>query len=249
MIYHILSGVAAVLVLGGVASAGVISLAGPADPDSRISEFDLTGSFSQIDRGDGGPGDADGGYDVADGSGPFNGFAVDVFPKETAFDLGSLTFDDSGATGIGTEVFPVTAIDLGAFYDSASATTDVSGVGLELLYGPTFFQFGGLDSSDTITFVDGAITSVDLSIDASVLIGFGSATLTSFDGSFSITGDRFALAIDETEFNVPFVFGTAPQSRVAVDIRGRVAAIPAPGTAVLLSVAGAAGARRIRRTV
>lgn len=228
-----------------------ISLAGEADGSSRISEFDLTGAFAQIDFGDGGPGDADGAYSVADETGPF-GSALDVFPNETNFGVGNLMFDDSTLTGFGVETLTIGAIDLGQLFTPASLTSDISGVALSNFFfsAPVDFVFGSLDASDTVTFTDGVLTSIDLSIDASFLVDLTFAGQgRSFDGAFSISGNRFSLFIDETEFNVPTVFGVAPQSRIVVDISGTVAAvIPAPGAAAFLAVAGAFAARRRRVT-
>jgi len=229
------------------AAAQTVDLASTARGDSRISEFDLTGAFAQINFGDGGPGDADGAYSVVDNSGPF-GSALDVFPNESAFGLGNLTYDDSGFTGVGVEVLSVTTLDLGQLFTPGSSATDISGVDLSNFFfsAPVNFAFGPLDTGDTLTFTDGVLTSIDVSIDASFIVDLTFAGQpTSFDGTFSITGNQFSLFIDETEFDVPTAFGTAPQSRFLADINGRVdAVIPAPGAVAVFGAAGAFGARR-----
>lgn len=237
----------ALLASGGVAQT--IDLAGAADGASRISEFNLTGAFAQIDFGDGGTGDADGAYSLVDDSGPL-GTALDVFPSETNFGVGSLSFDNASFTGAGVETLPVTAIDLAQLFTANSPTSDISGVNLSNFFfsTPVNFAFGAVDASDTVTFTDGVLTAIDLVIDASFTFDLAlSGQPTSFEGSFSIAGNRFSLFIDDTEFDVPTVFGTFPQSRVLIDIAGTVdAVIPAPGVATVLAMPGLLIARRRR---
>lgn len=230
------------------ASGGVISLAGIADGASRIAEYDLTGSFAQINFGDGSPGDSDGLYSIVDPTIQFG--SIDLFPGERSFGLGGLTYDAAGVTGSGVETVAVTGIDLGQLWAAGSATTDISDVALGLFFfeAPRAFSFGPLDANDTVTFVDGVLTSIDLEIDAALSLDltFGGDPVT-WDGSFTISGSEFSLFIDETEFDVPTAFGTQPQSRLVVDIGGTITAVPSPGAAGLAGVFACAIVRRRRR--
>ncbi|MEM9066056.1 MAG: hypothetical protein AAGB51_11260 [Planctomycetota bacterium] len=242
------SGLVLALCMAGVSHAGMVSLEGTANGSSRISEFNLTGAFAQIDFGDGSPGDADGAYLIGSEAGPL-GTNLDIFPNETSFGVGSLSFDDSGISGSGTETVAATAIDLSALWAPGSSSTDISAVALSDFFfsAPAFFTFGPLDASDTVTFVDGAIDSVNLEIDASFSLFLSStAGPTVFNGTFSIVGDQFSLLIDETLSDVQTDFGVFPESRLRIDISGTVSAIPAPGTG-LLGLALCGGALRRRR--
>ncbi|MEM8756686.1 MAG: hypothetical protein AAGF47_02765 [Planctomycetota bacterium] len=227
--------------LVGTASGQTIDLAATAATDGRIAEYQITGSFAEIGL------DPDGLYDVNDPGTQFQ--AIDLFPNEAAFGLGALSYDNSALAGVGTETVPVTGIDLSSLWSSGSATTDISDAALGLWFfdAPRSFQFGALDAADTVTFVNGVIQSVNLTIDASFVVDYSFAgAATAYDGVFSITGDTFALAIDEIEFDVQTFLGPVPASRFELDISGRIASIPAPGTAAGLALAGLLATRRRR---
>lgn len=232
----------------GWAPAQSVSLAGTATGSSQIAEFDLTGAFSQIDFGDGTPGDSDGLFNVAN---PSQAFAsVDMFPNEQSFGIGSLTYDIGSVTGVGVETVAATGIDLGLLWAIGSATTDISDValGLQFFDAPTSFVFGALDGGDTLTFTDGVLTSIDIEITAAFIVDYSFAgAATSYDGTFAISGNAFSLFIDESVGNIPTAFGPAPQSRFLADISGTIdSVVPAPGAATLFGFAGLAGFRRRR---
>ncbi|MEO0512563.1 MAG: hypothetical protein AAF108_06655 [Planctomycetota bacterium] len=229
-------------------SGQTVSLAGTADGTGRIAEFNITGSFSQIDLGDGGPNDNDGFFNVDNPSQMFG--AGNMFPNEQAFGIGSLGFDAGSVTGVGIETVAATGIDLSSLWSSGSATSDISDAALRAQFfeAPTSFVFGALDGADTLTFTDGALTSIDISITASFVVDYTFAGApTSYDGTFSISGNRFALFIDETEFDVQTAFGPQPQSRFLADVRGTVAAVvPAPYSAAPIAMGGLLAGRRRR---
>lgn len=233
--------------VAGSAAAQTIDLAGVADGDSRISEFQATASYAQINLGSGAPGDADGLYSTVDDA-PFG--VVDVFPNETAFGIGDLTYDVGAVTGSGVETVAVTAIDLSDLWSAGSSTTDISGAAFGLWFGgfPTDFVFGAVDGSDTVTFTDGVLTSIDLEIDASFQLdttGVGGPVAT-WDGTFSISGADFALAIDDIFFGLPTFTGPVDSQFVA-DITGTINAVPAPSGALgVLGLALVGTARRRR---
>ena len=230
----------ALVAITATSHADVLPLAGPADPGSHMAEFELTGSWAQIDFGDGTPGDGDGFYDVNNLSHQWGG-DVDVFPNETAFTLGTLTFDTGSLTNIGVETVPVTALDLSGLWAPGSATTDISDVALADWYfnQPHSLSFGPLDAADRVTFSDGNLISVDLSVSADLNVDLTAMFLpnATYSGTFEIAGDAYALMIDDS----------SPGNRVLVNITGRVSAIPEPGSALLLGTLALAGCRRIRR--
>lgn len=233
--------------LPGVALAQTVSLSGPADADSRITEIGAFSAFAQIDFGDGMPGDADGAYSIIDDS--LFGTGVDVFPNETAFSVGSVSYDDGILNGSGPETLPVTAIDLSSFVGNSGSGADISN--LDLLFTPgNIISFGGLDASDTISFEDGVPTSIDLEIDFFLTLFFDfSGTPTTYEGSFSISGDQFLLSMNSEETNIVSPFapgGIIPSSTVIFDVRGRVSAVPAPGAMALFGCGAFAAARRRR---
>ncbi len=230
------------------------SLASTMDTSTGLSENLVTGSQARIGFGDGSPGDADGLYDVNDSNIAFG--AVDVFPNEAAFSIGSLGFDGAGVTGVGTETVSVTSLDLSALWAADSATTDISDVGLDLwFFGiPNSFAFGALDPTDTVTFVDGVLDSIDVEIVASYDVFDGAGNPVSWVGSFSVTGSTVALAINDTQtFNTgPFLGNQDVPSTFISDLSGTVNAvgvyvIPEPaGLATLAALALVAGRMRRR---
>lgn len=222
------------LIIPTLASAQTISLAGTAEADSIISESAFTGVFGQISQGTGAPGDVDAPYLLGSDPPalPSGADPIDLFPNETAFSVGSLSYDTAAIMGLGVETTAATAIDLTNLFDPTSATSDISGVGFDLLFPGTGIVFGALDAADTVTFTDGDLTSIDLEIPVSIVAFFGT-----FTGTFGITGNEFALDVNDTQ----------GFSTVVFDIRGTVASVvPTPGAATLALV-GAAGLIRRRR--
>lgn len=226
------------------AQAQIINLAGQADPTSFMAEYDITGVQAQINFGDGTAGDADGLYNVADLSQSFG--SADVFPRESNFSIGSLSYNDGAITGSGVETSAVTGLDLSGFWTAdpnrdgsggATVTSDISdhALGLWFFNAPGSIGFGALDAADTVTFTDGVLTSIDLSVSASFIVDYTFAgSSTSYDGSFSISGADFAFQIDETELNVPTSIGSSPQSRFVADVSGTINAVPEPASALIV---------------
>ncbi|MEM1293926.1 MAG: PEP-CTERM sorting domain-containing protein [Verrucomicrobiota bacterium] len=237
------------------ANGATINLASTMDSAGFISESSFTGSFAQISRGDGGAGDADAAYLIADfgnpGAAPL-GSNIDVFPSEAAFAVGSLTFDDSGLTGSGVEIVAIDSIDL-----TSLTTLDISPAELlTWLNAPSSFTFGALDAADQITFTDGLLTSIDLSIDAAINLDltFLGSQNNAFDGTFSISGSDLSLQINDTEVftnlptPIPFPVDTIPTNFV-IDLQGTVGAVvPEPSVAfmVFLGLASFVSGRRRR---
>ena len=241
-----------------IVHAETISLASTINGESFISEDSATGSFGRVNLGDGTrpalPGDAgdgDAAYDINQINDPNPtqfGSDIDLFPRETDFLVGGIEFDETQVSGSGVETVQIDAINLAEFWspdpnrvtiDPATVLTDFSdkGIGLYFFELPGSLTFGPLDASDTVTFTDGTLTSIDLSITAQFNVdttNFGGAGLTAWDGTFSITGNQLSYQILDTE-NLGGFFG---DSTFEIDITGVVNAvgiysIPQTGTLAL----------------
>ena len=221
------------------------------DATSFMSENAATGAFARINLGDGSlgsvganTGDADGTYNIANIGNPdpgsLFGSPTELFPRETNFNVGSLTYDENDISGIGVETTAITSLDLGEFWTAdpertaagPSAPTVVSdisdfAIGIWFFNGPGGISFGGLDAFDTVTFTDGVLTSIDLNITTAFTIDvFGSAL--SYDGIFSITGSDISYQINDTEST--FI----GDSTFVADVSGTVnAVVPEPTAGIL----------------
>jgi hypothetical protein len=216
------------------ALAAVVPLASSMDPAGRITESQLTAGQARIDLGTGAPGDADGVYDLNDDTVLF-GSPADVFPNEAAFNVGSIAVDTAGVTGLGIEVAPITSLDLSLLWAADSGATDISDTGLDLWFfdGPVEFTFGSLDASDTATFTNGVLTSIDLSITAAFSANTFLGVVVWTGGALSVAGDQFSLQLNDTQ---PTAFG---DSTFVIDLTGTVNAVgsfavPEPTSAGLL---------------
>ncbi|MEM9057325.1 MAG: hypothetical protein AAGD86_07605, partial [Pseudomonadota bacterium] len=112
-------------------------------------------------------------------------------------------------------------------------------IGLWFAGAPGEIAFGGLDANDTLTFVDGQLTSIDLEISTSFSVE--SFVTAVYSGTFSISGNEIAYLINDTQFGSTF----------QANLTGTVLApapIPVPPALVLLPSAiaalGFAGRRR-----
>ncbi|MEM7810822.1 MAG: PEP-CTERM sorting domain-containing protein [Planctomycetota bacterium] len=170
---------------------------------------------------------------------------------------GSLDFDDSGLTGVGTE-----------FIDASSITFAVNAAGFSPISGPNNSGSGvgnagwDYDISVTnavgtgLTFIDGQLSSVDFIADVSVLPRFFGnpfgAFSDSFDGTVTFAGNGFQFDIDETK-TVTTLLGTFTDARLVFDRSGTIdavqqsaAVVPEPGTLTLAAI-GAVGGFAVRR--
>ena len=237
------------LLSGSAAQAASLGLSSTMDLNTGLSESLVTGAITQIGFGNGLPGDADGLYDISNPATPFG--ALDIFPNEASFGVGSLDFDSGLVSGSGVETVAIQSLDLGSLWASGSATTDINDVALGnwLFSAPRYFSFGSLDASDTVTFTDGLLTSVDLDVAASFVIFDASLSSVSFDGALSIVGDTIGLSINDTE-NFDTGFGVVPTTFTS-DLAGTVNAVgiyvvPEPGTGLLMGL-GLMSLSRLRR--
>ncbi|MEM9753983.1 MAG: hypothetical protein AAF916_11455, partial [Planctomycetota bacterium] len=90
-------------------------------------------------------------------------------------------------------------------------------IGLWFFDAPGAITFGSLDASDTITYTDGALTSIDIEVTADF-----SVSTTTWSGLFTISGADLSFQINDSQ---PFGFGS---SDLVVDLTGTVLAVPEP---------------------
>lgn len=253
--------------IGGIAGAQTIDLASTMDPSGYFGESTATGSFARIDLGDGSlgsvganTGDADGLYNFnnrfepASNVGGTFGTPVDMFPNEENFNVGTISYDDSQVSGIGVETVSITGLDLGALWTADPARTDTAnfsaptvvsdisdyGIGVWFFNGPGGIAFGAFDAADTVTFTNGVLTSIDVSVSATFSAdAFGTAV--SYTGSLDFSGNSISFEIFDTAD-----LGFFGPSDFELDLGGTVnAVVPAPASA--LALVGLAAATRRRR--
>ncbi|MDF3128869.1 hypothetical protein P0Y35_06655 [Kiritimatiellaeota bacterium B1221] len=223
--------------LGSVVSlhAANISLASTMNASSYIAET-LTETFI-ISNGTGTVGN---GYTGDDDSDPAFGSAINLFPRETNWNVGTISYNEALVSGTGTETVAITSIDLGELWTSDPKRTDTDApfeptaesdisdfaLGLWLFNQEGGITFGNLDAADQVTFQDGVLTSIDMQIDmqfwwSPAFVGGGP---TYYDGTFAISGGNISLQITDTE-TVP-IYGP---STLTMDMTGSVTAVPEPG--------------------
>ncbi|MEM6314519.1 MAG: hypothetical protein AAF743_10550, partial [Planctomycetota bacterium] len=167
-----------------------LALTGVADDGARWFEYS-SDAFAELGL------NPDGFYAISSlpSIGGAFGSGVDVFPRDNAFDLGSLSYDDAGLTGVGVEAAPITGysveFDLNIADDDALANNANDNRG----YGTTISNLQG-----TVEFTDSVLTSIDLTAAITFTYRVGTSLFIPYDGTFSVQGDRFDLLVDDTEF-------------------------------------------------
>jgi len=236
--------------------AATISLASQTGGAGGLTEDAVTGSQARINLGNGGVGDADGLYNIADSSQSFG--AIDMFPNEGSFGVGSFQFDESQVSGVGVETVALNSLDTSSLWSAGSSTTDISDTGLSLWFfdAQAQFNFAAFGAGDTATFTDGLLTSIDASSAATFSLPDGGGNTVIWNGSLDFTGDTIALSFNDTQNFDTGLFGVV-QSTFTSDLAGavnsvgtfRVTAIPEPSSLAVLGIAGTALAwKRRRRT-
>ncbi|MEM6688621.1 MAG: PEP-CTERM sorting domain-containing protein [Planctomycetota bacterium] len=175
--------------------------------------------------------------DLAPGVSGQQGTGVTIFPNQELFSLGNLTFDDSAATGVGTEVFSI--IGFGGL-DFAQNIADDDAILNNFTATPYVTSVSNL--SGTVTFENGGLDSIDLTSDITFSY-LTTAGVFSYDGAFDIVANEFSLFVDDTD---AFGFGGV---RLIWDASGTVTAtaIPEPGSLLALAAGTLFSAARRRR--
>ncbi len=154
----------------------------------------------------------------------------DAFPNEPVFSPNySVTWDDTGITGIGLESAPVLSLNLD-FADDINIWADT-------------WSVGSLDGGSSVTLLDGFVIGVDGGADITTMINIG-GTNYAYDGGIDFSGNSWSLYIDDTEF----VIAAASDWRNVWDLHGTFAAIPEPSSVLFVGVVmGVPAVRRRRR--
>jgi len=170
---------------------------------------------------------------------------------------GTISFDDEMLSGVGVETVGVDALTLAINGQGFSPffSEHNSGAG----FGDFAFNYTITASNATgagLTFVDGALTSVDLDADISVAVEFGAGLGAFFgdtyDGSLSITGATYAFDVDVTQ-DTTSLLGDLNNTHLVFNRTGTIAAVsPIPEPSVYAMFAGglivlSAFARKHRR--
>lgn len=158
--------------------------------------------------------------------------AIDVFPNDNAMNFGQLFYDDSTLVS-GTGTAAVTGVNFAVRNDPLN---------------PSYLNYNRFDlatvvhsSSGSVSLINGAVTSINLTIDLEMQgIYLSSTTPGTWPGTFTISGSQFNLAIDGSP-SIQTVFDTEPGPfHVEWDFFGTVLAVeevPEPGSLALLGAA------------
>ncbi|MEM9754301.1 MAG: hypothetical protein AAF916_13090, partial [Planctomycetota bacterium] len=117
--------------------------------------------------------------------------------------------------------------------------------GLWFFDGPGSITFGTNDpinpATDTVTFVDGVLSSIDFDVDTTFTAdGFG--TPVTWTGSLIVSGADISYQINDAQ-----PLGFFGNATLVADITGTVNAVPEPGLAAIASMLGL-GLLRCRRS-
>ena len=184
--------------------AADMQLYGTGDGDSRWFEL-FSNAFVQLDQGTGHP-KQDVFFSVLPGASspqqledfdpltfdpqifqPLGGSAIDVFPRDEAFDLGVATYDDQTITGSGFEMAAITGYDV----DFAQNIADDDSV-ISRSYATTIGTVAG-----TFSFLDGQLIDAQLNVEITFTYDFSpQGGLQDYVGQFSLTGNQFDLFVD-----------------------------------------------------
>ncbi|MEM7783253.1 MAG: PEP-CTERM sorting domain-containing protein [Planctomycetota bacterium] len=244
---YLAAAIAAAVLLTSNADAELVSLASTMDGFGYFTENAFTDSIARINFGDGSATDRDGMNQFSDGGGdpllpestydPLVGgggvSTVNIFPNETNFNVGQVGFDETGLLPSFTGTVAVNSLDLGAFYTTGDATSDINGVDF-----PNIFPFGGgltlgtFDANDTLTFTNGLLTSIDVEVDATInAVGAPGP----YVGTLTFSGSNIALDINATQG--PSTIDFQLSGIVGAVNNFQISAVPEPGSFGLAATA------------
>ncbi|MCG8317571.1 MAG: hypothetical protein MI976_30505 [Pseudomonadales bacterium] len=145
---------------------------------------------------------------------------------------GAISFDDGLLTGAGIEIIDTSSLTLAingeGFSPYHSDYNSGSGIGdFPFNYGITASNVSGTG----LTFIDGTLTSVDLTADISVSVQLGELGFylgNTYDGSLSIAGANYAFDLDVTQ-DTSSPLGPLSDTHMVFNRAGTIAAVsPVP---------------------
>jgi len=222
-----------------VASAASLSLDGTVGSNDFIrfiNEPTATNSYpfdfaeAVISRGTGAAGDVDGWYDQAGVLIPFQD--QDVFPNETSFTIGTITFADVSPTFTGTT--PITGFTDAIFDFGGAGPRDIESAYITNI---TMNAPNAADgtTADFVEFINGDLADIQLSLNGFIFLnpGFGTEAFL-FD--LVVDGNDVSLTANATSPDLGGSFGNT----LVVDIQGvnNVTFVPEPSSALLLALGG-----------
>lgn len=150
------------------------------------------------------------------------GSGADAFPNEPVFSIGnySVTYDDSGITGIGTEVANITGFSLNFSND---IVIDILGAESD--------TWTTSSATGTVTLVNGLLSEINGNTDISTTydLSFLGAGIVDYEGTFSVNANNWELYVDGPPAGNP-----ARALRMVWDAQGSLTAVPEPGAAAVL---------------
>lgn len=224
---------AAICALLGAASpviAGTVNLHGLTDGDSIYLEY-ASDAFFRMDLFDPPPRETQQRFHaISDPSVTFGSLALDGFPHDENFRLGTVTYNDAGLGGNG--VAPITGVTLGVGADPADASyvnyarwTPIN---------TTVDSFVG-----TVTLAAGQVTSIDLN--SVVTLTIPAVANRQAPGTFTISGNRFDGHMETSNT------ATSPgDNRFVWDFAGTLTTVVPEPSSLLLAALGAAFLGRAR---
>ena len=230
-------------------NAASLSLESTMDGNSVIKDYDFSGSFGQINKGANSGIDADAYWNINNPAQRFGGGineVNDMYPNEGDFVVGSLDFDASLVTTTGVATFPIQGVTL-------DLSNDLRAVSLRSFFfgnaDSVDFSLGGFDATDTITFTDQLLTSIDIETSFTMTVSAGEISLP-YSGTFAISGS--ALTIDMDQTNPTPGFTLSGTSRFVFDFDGvvdgvGVTSVPEPSGVLFLIGGLIAGSFKRRR--
>ncbi|WP_160149687.1 PEP-CTERM sorting domain-containing protein [Roseiconus lacunae] len=230
------------LAVNTVRAETTVSLASTMDPTSHLyDEHPFLFAYYEVGRPWNGSQVEDGAFDATNGFAETGG-GIDIWPRETAFQVGSFFYDETSIVGSGIETTMITGLDTSGFWThdpngdginpaGPSVESDLSDYGLSQYFNTdVLITFGGLDANDTVTFTDGVLSSIDLNV-LTTMSFYG----VDYDGTFGVSGNQLSYQIDDTEQ----IFGF--DGRIVANMTGTVnaiSAVPEPSSLAFLGFVG-----------
>ncbi|MEM6459518.1 MAG: hypothetical protein AAF710_09025 [Planctomycetota bacterium] len=231
-----------------------------ADGESRVFEY-FSDVFSQLDRPLPGSSIANDGYysisaeSAAFQSDPFanepsafvaQGSAIDMFNNDADFQGNyTLTYDNSTIVA-GAGIANVTALSLPFTVDFGGENGDPTDGGTQgdALLPSSDYTTTASNISGTVTLLDGELVSIDLTADVGLQFENFPSPGDRLDGTFTLAGNRFALAVDDPAESLSFGNGGG---RYVFDVTGEVTnVIPEPASAIFVGLTAALVSSRRR---